>query len=108
MVKSISPIALESGGFLHEIELQAPLLIPVQLTFVYFDAGSDEQMTFTSRETFFGSTIIRYIADEDNVPFDRFRMSVALVYKRDLQQDLVGPFSVRSIEYGECLCSVVK
>ncbi len=100
-VASLTLIPLESGGFLYEVELKAPLQIPVRLMFVYFEVGSDRSRNFTSREQFINTMSIRYVAEVDRVPFDNFHVEVALVYERDQQAPLVGPFFIENTDYSE-------
>ena len=100
-IKHLNPIALESGGFLYEIELKVPLQIPVRLEFAYFDVSSFHTMNFTSQELYFSTTSIKHIADADRVPFDNFRVEVALSYRRNSEPVLIGPFSKQSRKYGE-------
>lgn len=89
MVEDLDLIALSSGSFLFEVKLQTSLQIPIKLLLAYFDVDSDRRMNTTSRESYFSSISIRHI---DRVPFDRFRVELALVHESSLHPDLVGPF----------------
>ena len=94
------PSALQSGGYLYDLELKAPLLVPVRLLFTYFEVGSNEPLNRTSQESYFGSVLIRHVASEDEVPFDKFRVEVALLYTGGTE-DVVGPFFSDGIEHGK-------
>ncbi len=95
-VEEVKPCALASGGFLFQIMLKAPLQIPVRLVLVYSDVDSDREMEFTSPVAYFNSTTINHVASEDRVPFDKFRVRIALMYKRSM-----GPFLQQDNHYSE-------
>ena len=95
------PQALGSGGFLYELQLDAPLLVPVRLRFVYFEVGSDQSSTSTTQDSYINSMVIQHVASEDEVPFDKFRVKIALVYTENGREDLVGPFFSDGREYSE-------
>ncbi len=95
------PFPLESGGFLYEVRLKTRLLIPVRLMFVYFEVGSGRSMNITSEEQFINTVLIRHVDEVDRVPFDNFRVELALVYDRDQQSPLVGPRFKENNDYSE-------
>ncbi len=83
--------------------LKAPLQFPVRLVFVYTRAGGEEQVNFTSPESYFNSMTINHAAPKEKVPFDKFRVKIALTYK-----DLVGPFYQQNKEYCEFTLAAVS
>ena len=93
------PIPLQSGGFVYAVQLEAPLQVPVKLVLVYNDVHTNLQMNYTSPESYFNSKSIKHISDRDEVPFDRFRVKVALMYN----SDTMGPFFQHDNNYGELL-----
>ena len=105
-VKFFNPVPLFSGGFIYEVELKAPLQIPVRLMLSYVEVDSDQRMNFTSEESYFNFISIKHVAEEDRVPFDSFRVEIALVHQRNSKPDLVGPFFKPNNVYGEeCYCN---
>ena len=96
-VMNFHPLALENGGFLYKMDLRAPLQVPIKLLLVYTEVGSGNKMNFSS-QYYFASENITHIADKKRVPFDKFRVKIALTY---YELGLVGPFLEQDNEYCE-------
>ncbi len=96
MVDDFNPVALETGGFLYEVGLKAPLMVPVRLVLVYTKLGSDREMNFTSTVAYSNAREINHIAPRNRVPFSRFRVRMALMHK-----NFMGPFFQQDNHYSE-------
>ncbi len=73
--------------------------------FFYNDLESDRNMSVLSAVSYSNFTI-NHVAYSETVPFDRFRVKMALVHK-----DLMGPFFVSNNTFSEsvraCVCVCV-
>ncbi len=102
IINRFNPIPLATGGFIYEIQPKAPLPISVSLMFFYNDLESDRNMSVLSAVSYSNFTI-NHVAYSETVPFDRFRVKMALVHK-----DLMGPFFVSNNTFSEsvraCVC----
>ena len=78
--------------------LKAPLSVPVRLVLVYFKFGGDQQMEFTSTVAYSNSREINHVAPRGRVPFNKFSVKIALMYK-----EVMGPFFQQENHYSESL-----
>ena len=96
-VDDFNPRPLESGGFLFEVGLRAPLMVPVRLVLVYYEVNGDgREMMFRSQVAYFNSSEINHVASRGRVPFNAFRVKVALMYG-----ELTGPYFQQANHYSE-------
>lgn len=80
-LRDLNPIALRNGGFVFEVSLLRPLLVPIALQIKYTDAQNEALTTTREPSIFYYNTsTINHIAFRDRVPYDSFKVEVRVVH----------------------------